>query len=74
MSVRLDAHANHEVVSDTASHLVDDFEREAQPILEGATVIVCALVVEGREKLVEKVAVRDVYLDTVETTLARVFG
>ena len=65
-----DPHAHDPVGADALPHLLDHLSREAQPVLEGAAVLVRPLVVEGREKLVEQVAVRDVHLGPVEAALA----
>jgi len=44
----------------------DDLERKANAVVEAAAVFVGALVGEGREKLVQKVAVRGVNFDEVK--------
>ena len=66
-----DAHADDPVRSRAAPHLVDHLAGEPQPVVEGAAVLVLALVVERREELVEEVAVRDVHLRPVEAAFAR---
>ena len=67
--VRDDPDADHEVVADALAHGLEHLAGEAGAALEIAAVAVGARVVEGREELVQQIAVRHVHLDTVEAAL-----
>ncbi len=51
------------------AHGVGDFEREAHAVFAAAAVAVGALVGDGREELVDEIAVRGVNFDDVESGL-----
>jgi hypothetical protein len=53
---------------------VDDFEAEARSIVETAAVFVAPRVAQGRQELVNEVAVRGVNLGDVEAGLASAGG
>ena len=46
-------------------HGVEHFQREPTPVLDGAAILICALVRDVLEELVDQVAVRAVQLDAV---------
>jgi len=61
-----DADEEGKVLGPCGADGADDFEWEADAVVEAAAVLVCAVVGEGREELVEQVAVGSVYFDEVE--------
>ncbi len=69
-----DPDADDPVVAGTRAHLLDHLACEAESVLERPAVLVLALVVERRQKLMQEVAVRDVHLRAVEAALARELG
>jgi hypothetical protein len=63
-------HDEGEIVSHRLSHGSDDFLPEAQSILQGAAVLIVAVVGVGGEKLVDQVAVAEGHLNGVEARFA----
>ncbi|AMD88023.1 hypothetical protein AXF14_11120 [Actinomyces radicidentis] len=70
----LKAHGDRGVRADVLADLGDDLLGQAGGVLRGAAVLVLALVVVGREELVEQVGVARVDLDRVEAGLLDAAG
>ena len=62
-----DADEEGQVLGPRGADGADDFEREADAVFEAAAVFVGAVVGEGREELVEQIAVGGVDFDEVES-------
>ena len=73
---RVDARPDRDgtLVSDRFADDLERLEPEPRSVLQGASVLVCSLVVEGREKLERQVAVAAVDIDDVEARRARLRG
>ena len=72
--VQVEANADGPVGADLRPDRVDHLDGQAQAVLERATVLVGALVVERAHELVEQVRVRDVHLGAVKAALTGQLG
>ena len=72
--VHAETNGDRAVVTDRFAHDLECLEPEARPVLERASVLVRALVVEGRKELKRQVAVAAVDVDDVEAGVAPAFA
>ena len=66
-----DAHEYRQMLRPGSTHCIDHQQREVHAVLKAAAELIRALVGERRQKLMQQIAVRRVYLDKVE---ARALG
>src|ERR1700736_6425809 len=69
-----ETHPDGEATRDGAAHCPRDLEQEPAPVFEGSAVLILAIVVIRREKLLNDVAMRTLYLHAIELSLLGALG
>src|SRR5712671_1724242 len=69
-----ETHPDGEARRNGAAHCPRDLEQEPAPVFEGSAVLILAIVVIRREKLLNDVAMRTLYLNSIELTLLCALG